>query len=91
MIGSTPFLVGPRPSLADALLVGVARWADYHKAVDPAAYPRLLALRRRIEADPGVRFAQAIENGEEPKGSGALRGHVALADVIAQFAMRRAA
>jgi glutathione S-transferase len=91
MIGNTPFLVGQRPSLADALLIGVARWADYHNAVDPAAYPRLMALRRRIEADPGVRFALAIEDGEKPNGSGALRGHVALADVIAQFATRRAA
>jgi glutathione S-transferase len=91
MIGNTPFLVGPRPSLADALLIGVARWADFHKAVDPMAYPRLMELRRRIEAHPGVRFAQAIEDGTTHEGSGSLRGHVALDDVIAQFTPRRAA
>src|SRR5215217_7613675 len=91
MIGNTPFLVGPRPSLADALLIGVARWADFHKAVDPTAYPRLMALRRRIEADPGVRFAQAIEDGKTHEGSGSLRGHVALDDAIALFTTRRAA
>jgi glutathione S-transferase len=45
----------------------------------------LAALRRRIEAAPAVRFAQAIENGETPQGSGALRGHVPLQDVIARF------
>jgi len=85
MIGATPFLAGDRPTLADALLIGVARWADFHEAIDPAAYPRLAALRRRIETDPAVHFAQAIENGEAPQGSGAFRGHVPLQDVITQF------
>jgi len=85
MIGDTPFLAGERPTLADAVLIGVARWAEFHKAVDAAAYPRLAALRRRIEADPAVRFAQAIENGETPEGSGAMRGQVPLDEVIARF------
>jgi glutathione S-transferase len=85
MIGDTPFLAGDRPTLADAILIGVARWAEFHEAIDPAAYPRLAALRRRIETDPAVRFAQAIENGEAPQGSDAFRGHVPLQDVIAQF------
>jgi glutathione S-transferase len=90
MIGDTPFLAGDRPTLADAILIGVARWADFHEAVDPESYPRLRALRRRIEADPAVRFAQAIENGETPKGSGALRGHVPLDEVIARFRTKSA-
>ena len=85
MIGDTPFLWGARPSLADAILIGVARWAEFHKAIDPQAYPRLAALRRRIEVDPAVRFAQAIENGETPAGSGAMRGHVPLDEVIERF------
>ena len=91
MIGDTPFLAGDRPTLADAVLIGVARWAEFHEAIDPAAYPRLAALRRRLEADPAVRFAQAIENGEAPQGSGAMRGHVPLPEVIACFATRQAA
>jgi glutathione S-transferase len=90
LIGDTPFLAGERPTLADAVLVGVARWADFHEAVDVAAYPKLAALRRRIEADPAVRFALAIENGETPKGSGAMRGHVPLDEVIARFAAKAA-
>jgi glutathione S-transferase len=32
-----------------------------------------------------VQFALAIENGETPKGSGALLGQVALAEVIERF------
>jgi glutathione S-transferase len=86
MIGDLPFLAGDRPTLADAVLIGVARWAEFHEAVDVAAYPRLAALRRRIEADPAVRFALAIENGETPTGSGAIQSQVPLGDVIARFA-----
>ena len=85
MIGDTPFLVGDRPTLADTVLIGVARWAEFHKAVDPAAYPKLAALRRRIETEPAVRFAQAIEDGQTPSGSGACRGQVPLAEVINRF------
>ena len=91
MIGDTPFLAGDRPTLADAILIGVARWAEFHEAIVPAAYPRLAALRRRLEADPAVRFAQAIENGETPQGSGAMRGHIPLDAVIARFTTRQAA
>ncbi len=97
--GENEFLVGDRLSLADTTLIGVARWAEFHQvidpATDPAAYPKLAALRRRIEAHPAVRYAQAIETYGEthgelrgdaaPAGSGACRGHVALAEVIERF------
>ena len=85
MIGDSPFLAGDRPTLADAVLIGVGRWAEFHEAADMNAYPRLAALRRRIEADPAVRFAQAIENGENPEGSGAMHGQVPLDHVITRF------
>jgi glutathione S-transferase len=86
MIGTTPYLIGDRPTLADAVLIGVARWAEFHQAVDPGTYPKLAALRRRLEADPAVRFALAIENGETPSGSGALRGQISLSDILARNA-----
>ena len=85
MIGDGPFLVGDAMTLADTTLIGVARWAEFHEAIDPGAYPKLAALRRRIEAEPEVRYAQAVEDGEMPAGSGACLGHVPLADVIARF------
>lgn len=85
MIGDTPFLVGARPSLADGVLLGVARWLDFHKVAPATRWPKLKALRDRIEADPAARFALAIENGEAPEGSGALAGHVPLAEVIERF------
>ena len=86
MIGDGHYLVGDRLSLADTTLIGVARWAEFHQAVEPSAYPKLAALRRRIEVHPSVRFAQAIEDGETPAGSGALKGHVPLAEVLATYA-----
>lgn len=86
MIGDTPYLIGDRPSLADAVLIGVARWAEFHQAVDPAAYPKLATLRRRLESDPAVRFAVAIENGETPTGSGAMLGQIPLTEVLGRYA-----
>ena len=85
MIGDEPFLVGERPTLADAILVGVARWLDFHQVADPARWPKLAAMRRRIEADPAVIYATALENGDIRPGTGACVGHVPLADVIEQF------
>lgn len=86
MIANTDFLVGDRLTLADTTLIGVARWAEFHQAIDGAAYPKLAGLRRRIEADPAVLYAQAIEDGETPAGSGACLGQVPLAEVIDRFA-----
>lgn len=85
MIGDTPFLVGASPTLADGVLIGVARWLDVHEVADAARWPRLQALRRRIEADPAVIFATAVENGERPTGSGACIGHVPLEEVTERW------
>jgi len=85
MVGDGPWLVGGRPTLADALLAGVARWLEYHAVADIARWPKLAAIRRRIEADPAVRFALALEDGETPPGTGALQGHIPLAEVIDRF------
>lgn len=82
MIGDTPFLVGERPTLADAVLIGVARWLDFHRVADKSRWPRLAALRQRLEADAAVKYATALESGEDPAGTGACRGHLPLAEVI---------
>lgn len=85
MIGDTPFLIGDRPTLADGVLIGVARWMEFHEVAEPARWPRLAALRRRIETVSAVQFATAIELGEGAAGSGALLGHVPLSEVIERF------
>ena len=85
MIGDTTFLIGDQPTLADAVLVGVARWLEFLDVAEPARWPRLAALRQRIEADPAVRFATAIELGESTAGSAAFLGHTPLSEVIGRF------
>lgn len=85
MIGDTAYLVGDRPTLADGIFIGVARWLDIHAVSPTDRWPRLAALRRRLEADPAVRFAAALENGEAATGTGACRGHVSLMEVIERF------
>lgn len=86
MIGDEDFLVADKPTLADAVLIGVARWLDYHEIADRAKWPKLDAVRTRIEASPAVAYATALENGEMGQaGSGACVGHVSLFDVIARY------
>jgi len=85
MIGDGPFLLGDRPTLADALLIGVARWLDFHAVADKGRWPKLAALRRRLEADPAVIYATELENGGMHQGTGACVGHETLADVIDRF------
>ena len=86
MIGDSRFLIADHPTLADGLLIGVARWLDVHGVADKERWPKLAALRKRIEADPAVVYASALENGEMQPGNGACVGHIGLADLIGRFA-----
>lgn len=85
MLDGERWLVGDKHTLADGLLAGVARWLEYHKVADLSRWPKLQALRQRIEADPAVVYATALENGETPAGSGACKGHLPLAEVIERY------
>jgi glutathione S-transferase len=85
MVGDGPYLLGQRPTLADAVFVGVARWLELHDVADPARWPRLLRLRQRLQRNPAVQFARAVEGGARPAGSGACRGHVDLQQVIQRY------
>jgi glutathione S-transferase len=85
MIEETPFLVGDKPTLADAVFIGVARWLDFHGIADKSRWPKLAALRERLEADPAVIDGTALESDESRQGTGSCVGHVPLEGVIAQF------
>ena len=85
MLARRAWLAGPTRTLADAYFMGIARWADFHQAVDRADYPRVDALRRRLSEDPAVRFAHAIERGEPAASAGGLQGHVDLGEVLAEL------
>lgn len=85
MIDPSPFLCGDRPTFADGVLIGVARWLDFHEVADRTRWPKLDAVHRTIEANPAAVYAQAVENGEDIAGSGACKGHMAIGEVIERF------
>lgn len=85
MIGDDAYMMGAHPRLADGLFIGVARWLDFHEVADKKRWPKLARLRARLEAEPAVIYATALENGESCKGSGACKGHLPLAEVIERF------
>jgi glutathione S-transferase len=86
MLGEKEWLLGNRRTLADAYFVGIARWTRYHDVLDRREYPRLQRLFERLEADPAVRFAHAIERGETLQGAGGFQGHLRLEDALHRLA-----
>lgn len=85
MIGNAAFLCGDRPTLADAVFIGVARWLDFHKVAPRERWPNIDRTRRRLEADPAVRAALAVEAGGTQAASATHKGDIALAEVINRF------
>lgn len=82
MLDDRPYIAGDHPTLADGVFIGVARWAEFHE-IDVSAFKRIQALKRRLEADPAVVFAHAVEDGDQPRGSGACKGYVPMEEVLA--------
>lgn len=62
-IEAGPYVLGDRKTVLDPYLYAMARWARPIFDV-PALYPRVAAHMERMEAEPSVRFALAIERGE---------------------------
>lgn len=82
LLDGRAWLLGRR-TLADAYFFGIARWADFHRAVERRDYPGLNRLFETLKDDPGVRFALAIEHEEEARSSGGFAGHVSLQEAVA--------
>lgn len=89
MIDGNAFLLGDRPTLADALLVGVARWLDFHAVADKGRWPKLAAFRHRLEADPAVIYATSLEKGDRSLGTGVCAGHMMLSEIVERFGNQR--
>ena len=85
MLGAGDWLLGDRRSLADAYFIGIARWTKYHDVVDRRDYPGLQRLFERLEADPAVQFAHAIEHGDPARSTGGFRGEISLEAVLQQM------
>ncbi len=88
MLGNRPWLLGDQLTLADAYFSGIARWTKYHDVADRKDYPGLQRLFDRLENDPAVKFAHAIEHGEDVRGSGGFAGHVILEKALSEIPPR---
>lgn len=82
MLGEQPWLLGEHRTLADAYFIGIARWNEYHHAVDQSDYPGLKRLYERLQADSAVMFAYAIEQGRAASSAGGFRGDIAVKEAL---------
>lgn len=82
LIGDGPWLLGEQRSAADAYFAGIARWNDFHRVLKRSDYPRLDALYRRLQQDPAVQFAHAIEAQQPTQGSDALVDQLSLEQAL---------
>jgi glutathione S-transferase len=86
MLADRPWLAGDVRTVADAYLVGVARWGEDLRLFDlKREYPRLHAHLQKLESDEAVVFAYAIED-KKPATSEGFLGHVTLADLQPRLA-----
>ena len=87
MLADRPWLAGDVRTVADAYLVGVARWGEDLRLFDlKREYPRLHRHLRKLEADSAVIFAHAIEDEKPATSSGGFLGHVTLAELQPRLA-----
>lgn len=81
------WLLGDRRTIADAYLIGIARWGEDLRLFElQREYPGLHAYLQKLDADPAVAFAHAIEDGKPAQTSGKFKGHVALKDLSSALA-----
>ncbi len=81
-LGNKPWLLGEDRSLADAYFSGIARWSKYHPVIDFQAYPRVQQLYKKLLADPGVKFAQSVEEGGPTMTGSGFAGEISLSDAL---------
>jgi glutathione S-transferase len=82
MLANQEWLVGHQRTVADAYFAGLARWANYHRAINQSDYPNVLRLFEKLEADPALAFAHAIEDERPANSAGGFRGHVTLEELL---------
>lgn len=76
------WLVGEHKTVADAYFIGIARWGNDLGLFDIAEeYPRLHEHMAKLEADPAVIFAHAIEDEKPATSAGGFFGHMGVPEV----------
>jgi glutathione S-transferase len=87
MLEGREWLAGTTKTVADAYLVGVARWGEDLALFDlKREFPRLHDHLQKLQAEPGVIFAHAVEDETPAQTSGAFRGHVTLQELAPRLA-----
>lgn len=81
LLAGRDWLLGER-TLADAYFAGIARWTDFHRAADRRRYPGLHRLHERLQDDPAVRFAHAVEHEAPARSAGGFAGHVSFEEAL---------
>lgn len=82
LLDGQPWLLGTQRTLADAYFAGIARWADFHQAVDRRRFPGLARLHDRLQDDPAVQFAHDVEEERPARSTGRFEGHVTLEEAL---------
>lgn len=87
VLTTQPWLAGNTRTIADAYFAGIARWGEDLALFDlKAEYPNVHRHMQKLEADPAVIFAHAIEEGEPAGSSGGFLGHVTLDEISGRLA-----
>lgn len=87
MLSGQEWLAGDVRTVADAYLIGVARWGEDLRLFDlKREFPRLHRHLQKLDADKAVIFAHAIEDEKPAISSGGFLGHVALGDLQPRLA-----
>jgi glutathione S-transferase len=82
LLAGRKWLLGDGPGIADAYFTGIARWNEFHKAVDIGLFPAVNELYQRMQQEPAVRFAHAIEHQEKAESIGRFLGEIDLDEAL---------
>ncbi|ODT03340.1 MAG: glutathione S-transferase [Mesorhizobium sp. SCN 65-20] len=81
------WLVGDTKTVADAYFIGIARWGEDLKLFDIAKeFPGIHRHMARLEADPAVIFAHAIEDERQAVSAGGFLGHIGIDEMAPRIA-----
>ncbi|MBC7538490.1 MAG: glutathione S-transferase family protein [Bacteriovorax sp.] len=81
MMNNYGWLAGDHPTIADAYFYGVARAAKEFINLEKD-FPKTASFFLRFKSNPGVIFAQAIEDQKPPKSSVGFKGEVTLSELV---------
>ncbi|CAN7554423.1 glutathione S-transferase family protein [Aminobacter sp. LjRoot7] len=87
VLDNSEWLVGDHRTVADAYFIGIARWGSDLDLFDMASeFPGIHKHMAKLEADPAVIFAHAIEDERDAISSGGFRGHATIEELEPRIA-----